>query len=123
MPSHDFATCRLCEEVPAELFRRHWKHEPKAGCWHTIADGPNLMARLPRQAHFVTILSYRLGPDGAPAHYHGPLYGECDAEDPSLAFADLRRCLELLHTRVNLDLWYAWPPTKGGHNHGQFTVC
>jgi hypothetical protein len=24
--------------------------------------------------------------------------------------------------RVNLALWYAWPPTKGGHNHGQFTV-
>ena len=26
-------------------------------------------------------------------------------------------------SRVNLDLWYPRPPTKGGHHHGQFTVC
>jgi hypothetical protein len=25
--------------------------------------------------------------------------------------------------RVHLDLWYAVPPTKGGHQHGNFTVC
>src|SRR6266850_5577329 len=24
--------------------------------------------------------------------------------------------------KVNLDLWYPVPPTKGGHSHGQFTI-
>ena len=26
------------------------------------------------------------------------------------------------HDRVNLDLWYTGPPTKGGHSHGHVTV-
>jgi hypothetical protein len=26
------------------------------------------------------------------------------------------------NNRVNLDLWYTAPPTKGGDNHGKFTV-
>ena len=26
------------------------------------------------------------------------------------------------HYRINLDLWYAGPPTKGGHRHGHVTV-
>jgi Primase C terminal 1 (PriCT-1) len=118
MPKHDTATCRLCEEIPADVFRRHWQHEPKAGYWHVIGDGPDLMARLPRQAHFVTILSYRPGPDGAPAHYHGPLYGEYDADDPSQAFADLRRCLELLHTEYDcpLEAIHVWHSgSRGPH--------
>jgi integrase len=25
--------------------------------------------------------------------------------------------------RVHLDLWYPGPPTKGGHRHGNLTVC
>jgi hypothetical protein len=28
----------------------------------------------------------------------------------------------LFFMRVNLDLWYAGPPTKGGHGHGHVTV-
>src|SRR5882724_11774284 len=27
-----------------------------------------------------------------------------------------------INLRVNLDLWYPVPPTKGGHSHGQFTI-
>src|SRR6266850_3845133 len=27
-----------------------------------------------------------------------------------------------IHIRVNLDLWYAVPPTKGGHRYGNVTV-
>jgi hypothetical protein len=71
---HDPASYRFCESIPPEVSRRHWKHEPKAGSWHVISDGPDLMARLPRHAHFVTVLSYRLGEDSGGSHYQGPLY-------------------------------------------------
>ena len=101
---HDPTSCRLCERILPETYRRHWKHGPKAGAWHLIADGPDLMARLARQAHFVTILSYRPGPEDSPANYRGPLYGDGDAADPAQAFADLRRCIQLLDTE------YGCPP-------------
>jgi putative DNA primase/helicase len=77
------------------------KEQEKARPWHVIPDGPNLMSRLPRQSHFVTILSYRLARDSSPAMYSGPLYGDCDAEDVECAFADLRCCIELLHAEYD----------------------
>jgi hypothetical protein len=116
MPSrslqHDHASCRFCEDVPADAYRRHWKHQPKAGRWHILADGPELAGRLPRQAHFLTILAYRVGPEGFPAHYSGPFYAEFDAEDTARALADLRRCVELLHIAYDcpleaLHLWHS----------------
>jgi hypothetical protein len=55
---HHPAACQQCEQLPLAVYRRHWKHEPKAGSWHVIADGFDLMARVPRQAHFLTVLSY-----------------------------------------------------------------
>jgi hypothetical protein len=97
-PPHECASCRLCEAVAPDLYRRCWKHEAKAGLWHVIADGPDLMARLPRQAHFVTVLAYQPAPDGFQACYRGPLYWEFDADDPAQALEDLQRCIELLHT-------------------------
>jgi putative DNA primase/helicase len=100
-PQHACASCHLCEAVPPDGFRRCWKREAKAGYWHTIADGPELMGRLPRQAHFLTMLASRPGPDDSPTHYRGPLYGEFDAEAPAQAFDDLRRCLELLHSEYD----------------------
>lgn len=101
---HAYASCRLCEEPPLDTYRRHWKHEANAGVWHAIADGPGLFARLPRQAHFVTILSYQATPDGLPLCYRGPLYWEFDADDPAQALADLRRGVELLHTEYDCPL-------------------
>jgi hypothetical protein len=71
MRNHDPRACHLCERVPAECYRRHWKHKPKPGYWHVLADGPDLMSHLPRSAHFLTILSYRLNPHGAP-HIEAP---------------------------------------------------
>jgi hypothetical protein len=94
---HNYPSCALCEQVPPEEFRRHWKVERKAAAWHAIADSPNLMARLSRQAHFVTILAYRPPAEGSPAHYRGPLYWEGDAHDPSAVLKDMRCCIELLH--------------------------
>jgi hypothetical protein len=110
--THDPTACTLCEVISPEVFRRHWKHEPKAGHWHTIADGPDLIGRLLRQAHYLTVLAYRPGPDGSPAHYCGPLYWEFDAEDPAQALADLRRGGELLHTAYDcpgeaLHIWHS----------------
>jgi hypothetical protein len=101
---HDPTSCALCERVPRDTYRRHWKEQEKARPWHVILDGPNLTSRLPRQSHFVTILSYHLAPDGSPAMYSGPFYGECDAADVEYAFADLRRCIELLHTEYDCPL-------------------
>ncbi len=95
---HDPGACRLCKVLSAERYRRYWKHQPKAGPWHLVADGPDLMARLPPQAHFITILSHRTSPDDRPIHYRGSLYWEGDATDAALAFADVRRCVELLTT-------------------------
>jgi hypothetical protein len=94
---HDNTSCSYCEEIPADAYRRHWKHQPKAGRWHLLADGPDLAGRLPRQAHFLTILAYQVGSDGSPAHYYGPFYAEFDAEDTARALVDLRQCVELLH--------------------------
>jgi hypothetical protein len=99
---HDPHACRSCEAIPAEAYRRHWKHEPPVGAWHLIADGPDLMARLPRHAHFATVLAYRPTLEGAPPHYRGPLYWEHDADDPAQALDDLRRCVELLHTAYDV---------------------
>jgi hypothetical protein len=93
---HDNASCRFCEEIPADAYRRPWKHEPKVGRWHIIADGPDLMQRLARQAHFVTVLAYHSSANGGPAHYRGPLYWEGDAQDPADVLKDMRRCIELL---------------------------
>lgn len=59
------------------------------------------MARLPRQAHFVTILAYRSSTEGSPAHYRGPLYWEGDAHDPSDVQKDMQRCIELLHVEYD----------------------
>jgi hypothetical protein len=39
---HDSSACPLCDDVPFDAYRRHWKHEAKAGVWHLIADVPTL---------------------------------------------------------------------------------
>lgn len=123
---HNPATCQHCETVPPDQYRRLWKAEEKRRCWHVIADGPDLMGRLPRQAHFVTILSYRPGLDGSPAHYHGPLYCEFDASDPSQAFEELRRCLILLMTEYecpaeSIHIWHSGG--RGAHVTIPPVVC
>jgi hypothetical protein len=111
--THDPEACSMCERLPSETYRRHWKHEAKAGYWHVIADGPDLMARLPRQAHFVTVLSYRLAADGA-RHYQGSWYWEHDADDAAQALKDLRRCLQVLDVEYDLPLEAAHPSHSGG---------
>jgi hypothetical protein len=98
---HDPTSCRLCERVPSDAYGRYWKHELKGSAWHLIADGPNLMARLPRRAHFVTVLAHRPSTHGIPAHYRGPLYWEGDANDPAEALKDLRGCVALLDTEYD----------------------
>src|SRR5438093_3375331 len=95
-PPHACTSCRLCEAISLDTYRRHWKVEDKARAWHVIADGPHLMGRLPRQAHFATILAYRPDPDGTPGWYRGPLYWEFDASNVAHALEDLRQTLELL---------------------------
>jgi hypothetical protein len=92
---HAPSSCRWCEIIPDGAPRRHWKHQAKAGAWHLITDGPDLMARLPRQAHFVTVLTYHLAGD-RPTDYTGPLYWEHDSDDPAQALEDLRRCVQVL---------------------------
>jgi hypothetical protein len=111
MNEHDVTTCRLCEPIPPGAFCRHWKHEAKASYWHLVADGPDLMAQLPRQAHFCTILAYRLSHGGAP-HYQGPLYFEFDATNPADAVQELRRCLQILDVEYGcpleaLHIWHS----------------
>jgi hypothetical protein len=108
--SHDGDSCHLCESVSAEAYRRHWKHEAKAGSWHVIGDGPDLMARLPRQAHFTTALSYQLGSGGAPTRYYGSLYWEFDATERTHALEDLRRIIELLAVEYDcpLEALHVW---------------
>ena len=100
---HDSRLCRFCDVAPADAYRRHWKHEPKAGVWHAIADASNLMARLPRQAHFLTVLGYRFGPEGEP-HYQGPLYFEFDSHNPADALTELRRCLSIIEVEYGCPL-------------------
>ncbi len=98
---HDPTTCRQCDPIPPDAYRRHWTSDPP-GHWHIIVDGPDLMARLPRQAHYATVLAYRLTADGR--HYIGPLYWELDAADPAQALSDLRRCLRLIEIEYDLPL-------------------
>jgi hypothetical protein len=112
MNEHDVTTCRLCEPAPPGAFCRHWKHEAKASYWHLVADGPDLMARLPRQAHFCTILAYRLDEEARTVTYRGPLYWEFDAPDPAHALNDLRRCVQILEVEYScsletLHLWHS----------------
>jgi hypothetical protein len=113
---HESASCPHCERVPIETPRRHWKQAPRVGAWHVIADGPDLGGRLLRQAHFLTILSYRLSPDGSQARYQGPLYGEFDAMDPAQAFTEFRRCLELLRFDYDcpLEAIHTWHSGRRG---------
>jgi hypothetical protein len=111
-PPHECASCRLCEAISCDGYRRYWKVQEKARAWHVIADGPHWMGRLPREAHFITILSNRLGTDGSLAHYCGPLYWEFDATDPAAALNDLRRCLQVLEMEYGslceaLHLWHS----------------
>ena len=94
-PEHEARTCGLCEKVPPHVWRRHWKLERPRSLWHVIADGPDLMSRLPKSAHFVTILSYLPGPDDQLPHYQGPLYAEADGPCADV-LRDLRRCVEVL---------------------------
>jgi hypothetical protein len=94
---HDPRSCALCDQLPPGAYGRRWKGAARVGYWHVIYDGADLMARLPPQAHFVTILSSRASSESGPLHYQGPLYFEADAADAALAFADVRRCVELLN--------------------------
>jgi hypothetical protein len=94
---HDPRGCGLCDQLSPGVSGRRWKGAARVGYWHVIRDGADLMARLPSQAHFVTILSSRASPEGGPVHYQGPLYFEADAADAALAFADVRCCVELLN--------------------------
>ena len=59
------------------------------------------MSRLPKAAHFLTILSYLPGPDDHPPHYQGPLYAEADG-DLADVLRDMRRCLEVLTIAYDL---------------------
>jgi hypothetical protein len=94
---HNCLQCPSCEQPPPEVYRRHWKEEPRARRWHVIAEGPDLHKRLPPTAHFLTILAYRSDTTGTPTQYRGSLYGEFDADPPPAdAFADLRRLLTRL---------------------------
>jgi hypothetical protein len=101
---HTPSACRLCETVPAPQYLRYWKAEPKASYWHRIAEGTDLLMRLPRRAHFLTSLAYHLGPEGKPARYRGALYFEFDATDPAHALHDLRRCAQVLHVEYDCPL-------------------
>jgi hypothetical protein len=93
---HDSQTCPRCEPVAPDGWRRHWKEEPQHRAWHVISDSPDLLARLPKSAHFVTILTYRPGADDLPSSYRGPLYFEGDADDPREVLRDIRRGIEVL---------------------------
>src|SRR6266511_3670836 len=116
MSRHELMACRLCEAVTPGAYRRHWKGQGQAGYWHVIVDRPDLMARLPRPAHFVTILSYREAPDGAPAQYRGSLYWEYDAANPGHTLEELRRCMALLEVAYGcpLEAVRVWHSGHGG---------
>jgi hypothetical protein len=107
--SHDNTLCRFCDGVPADAYRRHWKHEAKAGAWHAIAEAPHLTARLPRRAHFLTVLAYRFGPERE-QHYQGPLYFEFDSDNPTDALPDIRRCLSIIEVEYGcpLEALHVW---------------
>jgi hypothetical protein len=106
---HDSSACPLCDDVPSDAYRRHWKHEAKAGVWHIIADTPTLMALLPRQAHFLTVLAYRFGAERE-SHYRGPLYFEFDTRNAVDALTDLRRCLSIIEVEYGcpLEALHVW---------------
>jgi hypothetical protein len=117
MLSHNSATCRRCEAVPPDVYRRHWKREEKASYWHTIADDARLMANLPHDAHFVTMLAYQLGQDESQASYRGPLYWEFDADDPTQTLEDLRRCLHVLELEYGCPLEAVHISHSGGRGY------
>jgi hypothetical protein len=101
-PRHDPLVCPQCEQVSPNIWRRHWKTEPPRRFWHVIADGPDLMARLPKSAHFLTILAYLPGPDDQPSHYRGAFYMEGDADDPADVQKDMRRYVEILQVEYDI---------------------
>lgn len=101
-PRHDPLSCPQCEQVAPNLWRRYWKTEPSRRSWHVIADGPDLMLRLPKSAHFVTVLAYLPGPENFPPHYRGPLYWEGDAVDPADVQNDIQRGVEILQVEYDI---------------------
>ncbi|MGH8055793.1 MAG: hypothetical protein ACREOH_00950, partial [Candidatus Entotheonellia bacterium] len=110
--AHDPATCMHCDHLPPAVPRRHWKHEAREGFWHVIADTPELMTRLPRQAHYCAVLAYTSGDDGTTGCYRGPLYAEWDGTDPATVLEELRTCLQSLQVEHDppmegLRLWHS----------------
>jgi Primase C terminal 1 (PriCT-1) len=75
------------------------------------------MARLPRSAHFVTVLAYRPGRDGSPTHYTGPFHFEFDAAHAADALNDLRRCLQMLEVEVGCPLEAIHVSHSGGRGY------
>jgi hypothetical protein len=100
-PRHNPLACLRCETIAPDAWRRHWKSEPAQRAWHAIADGPDLVARLPRSAHFVTILAYIPGPDTLPTCYKGPLYAEADGDFADV-LRDMQRCVEFLTVEYDI---------------------
>jgi hypothetical protein len=84
-----------------------------------IADGPDLMTRLPRPAHYCTILAYQPGADGTPACYRGPLYAEWDAHDPVAVLAELRTCLQVLQQVLQVEFDLAAEALRVWHSGGR----
>jgi len=108
MPDHAHtpATCRQCEKLTANQWKRHWKEEPKPRSWHFIARGPDLLATLPKSAHFVTILAYcdKHLDSGEQRYYRGPLYAEFDGTHAGGTLRELLTCLNLLQEVYDLPL-------------------
>jgi hypothetical protein len=116
---HDPNTCGCCKIVPAHQYRRYWKEERKVSYWHSIAEGPDLPERLPREAHFLTILGYQLDPSGHPGRYRGALYFEFDATDLAQALHDAHRCMQVLHVEYSCPLEALQVSHSGGRGfHG-----
>jgi hypothetical protein len=69
------------------------------------------MARLPRQAPFLTVLAYRFGPERE-LPYQRPLYFAFDTMNPIDALTDLRRCLSIMEVEYDcpleaLHIWHS----------------
>jgi hypothetical protein len=115
---HDPRVCGLCDTLYPGTYGRRWKGAARVGYWHVIRDCTYLMARLPPQAHFVTVLSSRASPEGGPVSYQGPLYFKADAADAALAFADVRRCVAVLEAVYDcpLEAIHVWHSgSRGPH--------
>jgi hypothetical protein len=82
-----------------------------------IADGHDLMTRLPRPAQYCTILAYQPVADGTPVCYRGPLYAEWDAHDPVAVLAELRMCLQVLQVEFDLAAEALWVWHSGGQGY------